>query len=128
MHISIGELLDRCRNDRDESAPPGSALSPGPNEPPRGTTLILRDKHGQITGSLVVQLLDTTARADKTAVDSGSHDVGRTLPASTPIPQSNAIEDSGYSIIDLLKRVADKTKIAAKSVGETAEVRVASSS
>ena len=113
MDIRIGELLERC-GDRAASEPSGIRTRYG------GTTLTLRDDHGQETGSLVVQLLDPTARADETAAGSTCQELP-TTPVLEPI-------ESGDTVLDSLRQVVDKIKLAANSAGgETAAVRVAPS-
>jgi len=113
-----------------------AASEPSSSPGSSGTTLTLRDTYGRETGSLVVKLLDpATPRTDEApAIDNASDNVEpeQDVPLPTPKPAQGAVEDpavvedSGDNILNLLRRVVDKTKAAADSVEKTAEVCVSS--
>jgi hypothetical protein len=98
-----------------------------------GTTLTLRDKHGQETGSLVVQLRDDAARLTQAPDDAPSHDarLERSPSPSAPEPAQSqtdlatTVQDSGDSVLNSLKLVVEKMEIVAKSVSNSIEVHVA---
>ena len=103
---SVLYLLDRSKSDHREAAT--SASSPSPHiHVHLELTLTFLDAHGQETGSLVVQLLEPTARADETAVGSTCQELPTTPPVLEPI------EDSGDTVLDSLRQVVDKIKLAA---------------
>ena len=98
--------------------------------------MTLRDTHGRETGSLVVRLLDPfTPRADEIpATDNASDNFEPEQDVATPTPEpaqgavedSGVVEDSGNSILNLMRRVVGRTKAVADSVEKTPEVCVAS--
>ena len=89
--------------------------------------MTLHDSHGQKTGSLVVQLLDSTPHTDEaSAIVNATHSVDRVQEqvVSPPDhkPVQNAAEDSGDSVLNSLRQVIEKIKFVANSFGKTAEV------
>ena len=98
-----------------------------------GATLTLHDERGREAGSLVVQLLDTTAQGPKAAVDSAIRDVEQRLPTSPPIPEPvqnatdsvAAVQDLGSNVVNSLKQVVDRSRIVVDFVDKTAKVHVA---
>jgi len=140
VFIKIDDLLDRCKSDQNHAAASAPRSSPNPiarSYGTTGTTLTLHDVHGRETGSLVVMLLDpaTSRPGDGAlAIDTDSVNVGPEWDAPPPaservqgvVTDPGAVEDCGDSILNLLRRVVDKSKAVADSVEKTTEVCVSS--
>ena len=131
VDIRTGELLDRCKNNQSELVALTLDLARNLTFA-TGTTLTLRDEQGQEAGSLVVQLLDITARAPQIAIDGASHDIELGLLTSSAIPElvQNTIDsapelrDLGGDVVNSLKKVVEKTKTVADFVNKTAKVHI----
>ena len=79
-----------------------------------------------------MQLLDTTARGHKDAVDGAHRDVEQNLSTSPPtlaqaqnaIGSTAAIRDLGRGVVDSLKQVVNRSRIVVDFVDKTAKVDV----
>ena len=131
MLINTRDLLNRCQNNQRKFITFTHVIVS--SEVVVGTILTLNDERGREAGSLVVQLLDTTAQGPKAAVDSATCDVEQRLPTSPPIPEPvqnaadsvAAVHDLGSGVVNSLKQVVDRSRIVVDFVDKTAKVEVA---